>query len=67
MMYSKSADELFKQWWEYYFYKGLYNLTPEEMKEKGFEYEPSPLPLVEMARNRAYMAVRKHPRSLDES
>ncbi len=60
MMYSKSADDQFKAWWEYYFYKGLYELTPEEMKEHGFKYEPSDQPLVEMARRRAYLAIKKN-------
>lgn len=58
MMFSQSFKNAFENWWVYYFLKGLYGYSDEELKEFT-NYKPGS-PEIEKVRKRWYMSIGKN-------
>jgi len=58
MIFGDSYKKAFENWWLFYFLKGLYNYTDEELQEYT-NYRPGP-PKIEEERNRWYLKMKKN-------
>lgn len=57
-MFARSFKKSFEQWWTYYFLKGLYDYSDEQLKEYT-DYKPG-TPDVERVKNRWYLSLKNN-------
>jgi hypothetical protein len=63
-MFARAFKKSFEQWWMFYFLKGLYGYTDEELKEYT-DYRPGTED-VEKVRSRWYKSLRHSPTPPDD-